>query len=341
MGIINTIRVAGSVLSDYPRLKKLRDVTLSSLLTDDERVNAHINFHYNSACIVNSIFGNLMYRAILGKNEPIDNDVLSDIEEMCIYNIIVFQNVDDIIDDLGMSVERRLDLVDEYLAIIREGGDLSGRDYGFDQSKLEEIAIMARMINRFIANKSNNGVYVDNFTQLAEVVKEQSIGIPSSQRNYESPLVECATEEMMQFIDEQGFSREDTENLQLSARLGAYTVGTSATLPYMLGDFSDPNFLKAMYFAGASGQVLDDIFDFEKDRKKGQFTFMTENPSIKNKAGVLRKQLLSKGYELLDERQQDHLRVVYGASATVLYIGSCPLQKVLFKQKDYDDVVPE
>jgi hypothetical protein len=341
MGIINTLKIASSALSDYPRLRRLRDTTLSGLLTEDEDVNEHIRFHYNSACIVNAIFGDLMYGAILGETEEVDEGVRSYIEEMCIYNIIVFQNVDDIIDDLGMSIERRVSLVDEYLSIIREGGGLSGRDYGFDKSKLEEIAIMAKRIYQLTSNNPEKDIYLDNFTQLARVVQEQAAGKPSTQSAHESALVEDAIGEVMQFIGEQEFSQEDTANLQLSARMGAYTVGTSATLPYLFGGFKDPNFLKGMYFAGASGQLLDDILDYEKDQRKDQFTFMTENPGLKKRAAVLRKQLLSKGYDLLDERQQDHLRVVYGASAIVLYISSCPLSKVLFKQKDYDTVVPE
>lgn len=279
-----------NLVKDFKGAKNALYTTLDTLLTGDENIDNHLEYHRNWRASTGGVIGGLFYRAT---SDNINPETLEQIQVISSLGTILFNNVDILVDEgFIQSQEDQIKLIQIYSQVLQTGEKVTLGD-----SKLNELAIIAREINRRIGESSNPQLYLDSYQQLAlAVIEQQSKGLEQRTTSPSHSLLLDFETRLKDKIQSNHFSHEDSKNLDLASRIGAYTMAVCSSTPYCFDESLDSSFFSSSLFLGASGQLRDDILDYKKDVKKGQYTFMTASKSsqiLKPQVKTLERELHS------------------------------------------------
>lgn len=273
-----------NLVKDFKGAKQALYTTLDTLLTDNKDINSHLEYHRNWRASIGGTIGGLVYRAT---TNDINKETLQKIQVISSLGTILFNNVDILVDEgFIQSQTDQIDLIKKYSKILQTGDKVS-----FEDPKLNELGIIAQEINRRINESNNPQLYLDSYEQLAlAVIEQQSNGSEQRTSLPDNKLLLKFENRLESKLE--GF--EDSKNLNLASRIGAYTMAVCSSIPYCFDESLNTSMFESSLFLGASGQLRDDMLDYKKDLKKEQYTFMTasENPqALKQKVKALEKDL--------------------------------------------------
>lgn len=157
--------------------------------------------------------------------------------------LLIASVADDFIDERELSKEQRVQIVNNLLETITNG-QMSATQY----PEVEALSIVAKDLYDRISKTPNPDKFFNEYGLLAEVVITQIKG-------------NCSFE--------------------LAEQTGGGTMAISAVVPYCYNPPLPTRYLDSAKKFGGYFQILDDIWDYKHDQRKGISTFMTTAESPK------------------------------------------------------------
>jgi len=144
---------------------------------------------------------------------------------------------DDIIDEGNLVLEQKVEIVNNLLKTITKG-QISTTKY----PEVRALSVIGKDLYSRISKSPNPDKFFDEYNSLARVIIEQLKG---------------------------GCS------LELAEQIGGGTMAISAVLPYCYNSQLSERYLESAKKLGGYFQMLDNLWDYRYDKKRGISTFMT------------------------------------------------------------------
>lgn len=156
--------------------------------------------------------------------------------------LLIASKCDDFIDENKMPQGQKIEIVYDLLDVVKKGIIHTNQS-----TEVKALSIVARDLHTRITKSPYPDFFFSEYTSLADAVISQLNG-------------ECS--------------------LEIAEKTGGGTMAVSAIIPYCYNPALPDRFLKAAKKFGGYFQVLDDIWDFEHDKRKKINTAMTtaQNP---------------------------------------------------------------
>jgi len=144
---------------------------------------------------------------------------------------------DDFIDEGDLVLEQKVEVVNNLLKTITKG-QISDIEY----PEVRALSVIGKDLYNRISKSPNPDKFFDEYSSLAKVVIEQLRG-------------SCS--------------------LELAEQIGGGTMAISAVLPYCYNPQLSERYLESAKKLGGYFQMLDNIWDYKHDKRRGISTFIT------------------------------------------------------------------
>ena len=151
-------------------------------------------------------------------------------EIMSAEDLLIASIADDLIDERGLNKDQRIEIVNDLLGTITKSAISQNQN-----PEIEALSIVARDLHARVSKSPYPESFFSEYGTLAQVVIAQING-------------DCS--------------------LELAEQTGGGTMAVSAVIPYCYNPALPNKFLTAARKFGGYFQVLDDLWDFEHDKKR-------------------------------------------------------------------------